>query len=123
MNDPFKLSETYIAPRGTGKEIDWSKMLPGEVALCKLIGERVHKILTDVANRSLVPLWIPTGLWAGADIACSHMQRELDLDRLLHADDLSLTAFYIAIAGSINRINGAIANNDAPPIARFQKMR
>lgn len=120
MNDPFRNEGNFFAPNDSSVPINWSRLDPGEAGACVAIGERIHPLLVDHA-RGNPHTWVPTPTWIGADIACSHMQRSLDLHRIMHADPADLLTFYLAIAGSINRSNGAIANNNASAIVRFQK--
>lgn len=119
--DPFQIETQAQAPIGTGNEINWGRLQPGEAQIFRDIGGRVARMIASVASRSRVPMWSPSAVWCAADLACSHLQRPFDLRLLRESDDLALIACYMAIAGSINRINGAILNNDAAPIARFQK--
>lgn len=119
--DPFQVEAQAQAPIGAGNEINWGRLQPGEAQIFKEVGARVSQILGSVASRSRVPMWLPSAIWCAADLACSHLQRPFNLRLLRESDDLALIACYMAIAGSINRINGAILNNDATPIARFQK--
>lgn len=116
--DPFRARENLIAPE-SGPVIEWGRLLPGEGFLCKAIGERCAKMVQAVADRSAVPMWVPTPIWAGADIACAHLTRPLDLRAMLAADDLTLCAAYVAIAAGINRATGVVHNISTPAIARF----
>lgn len=116
--DPFRARENLIAPE-SGPVIEWGRLQPGEGFLCKAIGDRCAKMIQAVADRSAVPMWVPTPIWAGADIACAHLTRPLDLRAMLAADDLLLCGAYVAIASRINRATGVVHDIDAAPIAYF----
>lgn len=116
--DPFHADAERIAPK-SGQFIDWRRLSPGEPQLCKAIGERCAAMVGAVADRSKVLMFRPSPIWCGADIACAHLTRPLDLKKMLEADDLQLMACYVAIAGRINRATGHVANMDHPDIARF----
>lgn len=118
--DPFELHEERIAPQ-SGVKIDWQRLAPGEAQICKQIGDRCAMLIAQVAMRSKTPMWQPSGTWCGADIACAHMERPLDLARLLRATDLELTAFYVQIARTIDRLTGRVHGMHAPDVARFHK--
>lgn len=116
--DPFKAHRNLIAPE-SGPVIEWERLKPGEGFLCKAIGDRCAKLIQAVADRSTVPMWVPTAVWAGADVACAHLTRPLNLRAMLWADDLTVCAAYVAIAGGINRATGVVHNMETPAIARF----